>query len=275
MNLTKTLLTIATVFMLNGCIVISATPQANVHIKKELTLDAQSLTALDVETGAGSLTIIGEAGLTEIIVKADIYTTSKDGEYYDLSLDNSGSTAYLVAKNKRHSDYWSVSSSNAHIDIEIIVPQHLLLEVDDGSGGILIKGINADVSVKDGSGELVVSEIKGNLTINDGSGRIEVTKVVGNVGIDDGSGEMNLTDITGHIEIEDGSGAISVNHVEGNIHLDDGSGDLTVSNTSGMVIIEDGSGDIDVNDIGGLKVVESGSGGLSIKNVKGEFEIDS
>lgn len=275
MNFTKSLLALSTLTILNGCVVVASPLYADVHLTKELTLDAKSLSELEIEAGAGSLSIKGQAGLTEIHVKADIYTSSEDHDDYDFNLSESGSTAKLIAKGKNNSRFWSGDSHSAHIDLEVLVPQHLMLDIQDGSGDLLVKDVNSAVKINDGSGELIVHNIKGSVTINDGSGRLQVTEVVGDIDIDDGSGEMKLSDIQGHIKIEDGSGSITINNVEGNTHLDDGSGDLTVSHVSGMVTVDDGSGDIDVQDAGGLKILETGSGGLRIKNVKGEFEIDS
>lgn len=275
MTFTKSIIALSTFTLLSGCVVVASPTHADVHLTKNFTLDAQSLTELEVEAGAGSLSIKGQAGLTEIQVKAEIYTSSEDHDNYELTLSDSGSTAYLIAQGKGHSGFWTGSSHSAHIDLEVLVPQHLMLDVQDGSGDTLIKDINAEVTIKDGSGEIIVHNVKGNLTIDDGSGRIQVSKVIGNVEIDDGSGEMKLSNIQGHVDIEDGSGSIEVINVEGNANLEDGSGDLTVSQVSGMVTVDDGSGDIDVQDAGGLKILETGSGGLRIKNVKGEFEIDS
>ncbi len=275
MNFTKSIIALSTLTMLSGCIVVAAPNSADVHLTKEFSLNAKSLNELEIEAGAGSLSIKGQAGLTEIQVKADIYTSSEDHENYELTLSDSGSTAYLVAKGKSHSGLFSGNYHSVHIDLEVRVPQEMMLDVHDGSGGLLIKDINNNVNIKDGSGELIVHNIKGDLTIDDGSGRIQVSKIVGNVEIDDGSGEMKLSNIKGHVDIDDGSGSIEVRNVEGNANLEDGSGDLTVSQVSGMVTVDDGSGDIDVQDTGGLKILETGSGGLRIKNVKGEFEIDS
>ncbi|MCJ8322115.1 MAG: hypothetical protein MJK12_20975 [Colwellia sp.] len=275
MNFPKSVLALSTLVILNGCVVIASPSYADVHLTKELTLDAKSLSELEIEAGAGSLSIKGMEGLTEIQVKAEIYTSSEDHNDYELTLSDSGSTGHLIAKRKDNSGFWSGNSHSAHIDLEVLVPQHLMLDIEDGSGDTLVKNMNSSVKIKDGSGELIIHNVTGNVTIDDGSGRIQVTEVVGNLDIEDGSGEIKVSDIKGHIEIDDGSGSITVKNVEGNTHIEDGSGDLTVSHVSGMVTVDDGSGDIDVQDAGGLKILETGSGGLRIKNVKGEFEIDS
>jgi len=257
MTFAKSIITLSTIALLSGCIVIATPSHADVHLQKELVLDAQTLKMLDISAGAGSLSIAGREGIDEITVKADIYTSSEE-KLYELALSGSGKTAYLVAHNSSHSASTRITWGNGHrIDLEVIVPNSMILDVTDGSGPINIHNISADVNVKDGSGELVIS------------------KITGDVNVEDGSGSIELVHIKGHVEIEDGSGSIEVIDVSGNTNIDDGSGDLTVRKVTGMVTIEDGSGDIDIENAGDLTILEAGSGRLRVKNVKGDFEIDS
>jgi hypothetical protein len=293
MNFTTSIVALSTLVILNGCIVIASPSHHSFNLTKELKLDAESLNELAVEAGAGSLSIKGQEGLTDIRVKAEISTSSEDNDHYQLTLTNSGSTAYLVAKYKGDSSHWSANTDSPQIDLTVLVPPRMLLDINDGSGDLLVKDMTNMVKIKDSSGDLIVDNVNGDLAIDDGSGRIEVSEVMGRVkivdgsgemklsdikgsiDIEDGSGEMRLSDIEGHIEIEDSSGSIHVMNVNGNISLDDGSGDLTVSHVSGMVTVVDGSGDIDVQDTGGLNILETGSGDLRINNINGELAIDN
>lgn len=294
MTFARSIIALSTIALLSGCIVIATPSQADVHLQKELTLDAQSLKTLNVDAGAGSLSIVGRDGIDEITVKADIYTSSDNDGSYELLLSDSGKTAYLVAHNSSQSGYSNISWGNGHrIDLEVIVPNSMMLDVTDGSGEMTINDINANVKVKDGSGTLTIENINGQLTVDDGSGpmnihninasldikdgsgELVISKVVGDVTIDDGSGSIELVNIKGHVDIEDGSGSIEVSDVSGNAKIDDGSGDLTVRKVTGVVTIDDGSGDIDIENAGGLTILETGSGSLRVKNVKGNFEIDS
>ena len=293
MNFTTSVIALSALVILNGCVVIASPSYDRFNLTKELKLDAKTLNKLAVEAGAGSLSIKGEEGLTAIRIKAEIYSASEENDHYELTLTNSGSTAYLVAKYKGGSGLWSANGHSLQIDLNVLVPPSMLLDIDDGSGDLVVKDMLSKVNIKDGSGDMFVDNVNGDLTIDDGSGRIKVSEVVGRVkindgsgemtlsdikgalAIEDGSGEMTLSDIEGHIDIEDSSGSIRVINVNGNISLDDGSGDLTVSHVSGLVTVSDGSGDIDVQDVGGLKIHETGSGGLRVNNINGEFVIDN
>lgn len=255
MNFTQSLIAFSLASLLSGCIVISTPLHADVHLEKELSLDVQQLSNLNIDSGDGSLTIIGKEGITQIVVQADIYTTYGRIDDYDFTLSASKNSATLVAKMNNTSGLWIGNSP--HMDIKVVVPKQLLLDINDGSGDILVSDINAAVTINDGSGDLSMNNILGNLTIIDGSG------------------ELSLNKITGDINIEDGSGDISVMDVMGNAIITDGSGDLMVHNISGVVSIDDGSGDIDIEHAGGLKILSAGSGGLRVKNISGDFDIDT
>jgi DUF4097 and DUF4098 domain-containing protein YvlB len=274
MKYTKIIAAMGLATLMSGCVVIASSPsRADFHIQKELSLDAGSLTALDIETGSGSLVIIGKSGLTEIKVTADIYTDKENTDNYELTLNESGQSGFLVAKNHSTSGFWIGSSPR--IDVVIHVPESMSLDIDDGSGNMDISDINAQVDIKDGSGGLMVKNIKGDTNINDGSGEIEVSQVNGNLSIIDGSGEINIDEIRGDLTIDDGSGTIYAKNIYGSADIEDGSGDLTVKKITGVVTIDDGSGSINIKDAGGLKILDSGSGGLKVSNVKGDYTIDS
>ena len=272
MKLAQTLLFITSATLLSGCIVVASPSHANYHSQQQLVINAQTLMALDVEAGAGSLVISGADNATEITVVADIYNAKDDADNYQLTLTESGENALLVAKIST-SGFWLGDSP--HIDIKVTMPSHMILNVDDGSGATNISAIAGAVTVKDGSGDLTMKDIKGELVVNDGSGSLYISEVIGNVTIVDGSGEIAISEIDGNLNIEDGSGDLIVKQISGNVYLTDGSGDITLRNIDGDATIDDGSGDIDVEQAGGLKILESGSGGLRVKKVKGGFEIDS
>ena len=268
MKLTQILLFIASVSFLSGCIVIAKTSHAKYHSQQTLKITADKLNALDVEAGAGALIIEGDEAATEISVVADIYTKNGDIDNVELSLIKAGKSANLVAKIDSNG-FWHGESPR--IDIKVIMPSHLMLNVDDGSGAININNIDAKVAVKDGSGELSIKNVKNDLKINDGSGGIYISGVIGNVKVIDGSGEISLNDLDGNLDIDDGSGSIFVNGVSGDVMIKDGSGELIVRSVNGFVTIDDGSGDIDIEQAGGLKIINSGSGDMRVNKVKGVF----
>lgn len=234
---------------LTGCIInVNAAGMPDLdHQQRELTLDSQDLQGLIAETGAGSLEIIGVEGLTQIKLVADIYSNkdSNDNKLI-LTLEKKANKAKLKADFEQS----GFNNYSPYIDLKLQVPANLALDIDDGSGAILISKMTADINVKDGSGELIING-GNNVSIDDGSGDIEVSKISGNLTIDDGSGAIKVTDIRGNIAIDDGSGNIEVANVQSPVTITDGSGDINVFNTKGLTILAAGSGDVKFNKIDG------------------------
>ncbi|MCS6179593.1 DUF4097 domain-containing protein [Shewanella baltica] len=231
---------------LTGCIInVNAAGMPDLdHQQRELTLDSQDLQGLIAETGAGSLEIIGVGGLTQIKLVADIY--SNDDSKVILTLEKKANKAKLKADFEQS----GFNNYSPYIDLKLQVPANLALDIDDGSGAILISKMTADINVKDGSGELIING-GNNVSIDDGSGDIEVSQINGNLTIDDGSGAIKVTDVRGNIAIDDGSGNIEVANVQSPVTITDGSGDINVFNTKGLTILAAGSGDVKFNKIDG------------------------
>ncbi|WP_413473269.1 hypothetical protein [Shewanella baltica] len=231
---------------LTGCIInVNAAGMPDLdHQQRELTLDSQDLQGLIAETGAGSLEIIGVEGLTQIKLVADIY--SNDDSKVILTLEKKANKAKLKADFEQS----GFNNYSPYIDLKLQVPANLALDIDDGSGAILISKMTADINVKDGSGELIING-GNNVSIDDGSGDIEVSQINGNLTIDDGSGAIKVTDVRGNIAIDDGSGNIEVANVQSPVTITDGSGDINIFNTKGLTILAAGSGDVKFNKIDG------------------------
>lgn len=204
------------------------------------TLDSNDIGKLTLDVGAGSLGVIGsEDNDTRIQVRAQACADSRSQlEELDVLHERRGD-AWVIRTDipELHFSIFSLLGGNysARIDIDVMVPAGMLLEIDDGSG---------DINVRDFQGEL---------RIEDGSGDIQISNVTGPVRIDDGSGDMELRNIDGSVEIEDGSGDIEIDGVGGDVVIeDDGSGDIDVRDVRGDFIARDtGSGDVNFRDIAG------------------------
>lgn len=205
---------------------------------RDLSLDANGISQLTINAGAGSMDVTGVKGLDKINVKATIVVPGKDEDdaarviekRIRLSLDKNAGDANLEA--------WFESGlisfgSSPYIALEVSVPQGMAVSIDDGSGSIDIV------------------DLAGDLTIDDGSGSIDI-KNVADVRIDDGSGSIDLVSAAGDVSIVDGSGSISVKHVQGSVTIDDGSGSIEVTDIdSDLIIVDDGSGSLRFSDIRG------------------------
>jgi len=247
----------ALVFIMLG--VASAGASFAFETTKTLSLPAQGVLRLDIRAGAGSLTVTGRDGLAAIEVKAEVVAPDvrdKDMEEYirdrvELTLEKRGDVAVLVGRIRDNGRPFHFGE-NSRIDLTVTVPKTMALDIDDGSGGMVVEDLAAAVRIEDGSGGM------------------RVVRVAGNVRIDDGSGEVVVERVEGNLEIEDGSGGVEISDVTGDVTIDDGSGEVLVRRVGGIVTVDDGSGGIDIEDVEkDVRLINTGSGGVDVSGVKG------
>lgn len=209
---------------------------------KTLSLAAEGITQLEIDSGAGFLKVQGVEGLKAIEVKAEILARGVDEkdmkkfieDHIKLTLENKGGRAVLVSEVKERLFF---SFHDVQIDLTVNIPEKMDLNVDDGSGRIEISSIAGNLNIEDGSGGIQVEDIQGDVEINDGSGEIEVKEITGNVSIEDGSGSMTVLNVGGNVTVDDGSGSIDVDGVGKDLILKDtGSGSVNHRNVKGRVI---------------------------------------
>jgi DUF4097 and DUF4098 domain-containing protein YvlB len=239
---------------------------------RQATLDATGATTLRVEAKAGSLKIRGSSGLSEVRVDGKACARDKDVlEEIELRTNRSGDILHIVVEIPdiewtRHSPY---------LDLEIEVPENLLLIVEDGSGSVTIEGVRG-LELEDGSGDILVRQIAEGVEIEDGSGELQISEIGGTVRIDDGSGSLEIQHVAGKVTIEDGSGEITVRDTEAGLEIiEDGSGSIELEHIGGDVLIrEDGSGSIWAEYVDGdFTVQRDGSGGVHVNHVEGHVQI--
>ncbi|MFT4941567.1 MAG: hypothetical protein ACI88A_004637 [Paraglaciecola sp.] len=238
----------------------------NLLSEKTLSLQADTLQAILMDTGAGDMKIVGDTNTDTIKVSASIFGQELDEDEYQLSLEKKGDQAVLYAHiTQEH-------HNNERIDLKISLPATLKLEVRDRSGDIQIESMQGGVSINDSSGDIDLSNITGGLEIDDTSGDISANTVVGDITINDRSGDINLITVEGDTIIHDRSGDIRANTLSGNLDIEDSSGDIRVKTVSGVVTVEDSSGSIYVNGAQDFVLVADGSGDVDLDNILSRSE---
>jgi DUF4097 and DUF4098 domain-containing protein YvlB len=166
-----------------------------------------------------------------------------------LALEKRGSDAVLQADVKKS----FLKEIEAKINLTVKLPTMLPVNIDDGSGAI------------------IVTNLSGGLHLKDGSGSIDIVNMRGMIKVADGSGSIEIQDARGNVEIQDGSGLIHVKLINGNVSITDGSGHMTIQDINGNVTVTDGSGSIDIQGVTqDVFINEAGSGALNIDGVKGK-----
>ncbi len=230
-------ISIVLIIMFTASLVYAA---ANDYVEiRDLDLSAAGVDVLEIEAGAGSLTIQGEPGLSNIGVSATIEVPGRDEDKAKsivesdlvLTLEKSGQGAEL----KSYFNYHGRGDSPL-VHIKVQVPEDLQLDIEDGSGSMSITGVSGDIKVDDSSGSIKMNSVGGNVVIDDSSGSIDVEKVGANLEIRDSSGSIKVQSVGGSVTVDDGSGSINVRDVEHDlIIIDDGSGSLKMTNIRGKV----------------------------------------
>jgi hypothetical protein len=209
--------------------------------KRELSLNADGVEALQIEAGAGSLDVTGAPGATKIVVAALIRVPDADAdkarqiisEDLVLSLGRDGRNAELKGyfRNSRR-----LLGNSPGVDLEVRVPEGMSLDIEDGSGSVEVRNVRGDIELTDGSGSIRMSDVGGTLRVRDGSGSIAIQDAGGDIEIVDGSGSINVARVQGNVTIEDGSGSMDISDVSGNLSIpEDGSGSVDYSGISGRV----------------------------------------
>ena len=227
---------------------------------KHLEIPIRDVKTLQIICAAGSLEIYGVDRTDRINVTATVkisgITRKETAGFMErhvrLSLNKQSQKAILESVFKDESRM----KADAKIDLIVRIPKQLAVQIDDGSGPIL------------------VSDLDGDLTITDGSGSISVRDIQGNIKVEDGSGKLHINDISGNLDVKDGSGSILVDQVKGNARLVDSSGKMTIMDIEGNLTIRDGSGGIEIMNVTqNVLIKEAGSGILEIDGVKGNVTI--
>ena len=227
---------------------------------RNLEMPAAGLNRMNIQCGAGGLTVQGIEGAEYIKVAAMIESEGADKEKFQLLVDK------LIQLNLKRKYDDARLTSNAEIppltDIETRI--HLTVQLP----------VNMNVRIVDGSGAIEISNIVGNLFIDDDSGAIDAANITGRILIKDGSGNIDIQDVQGRVEIIDGSGQINVQYVSGDVVINDASGGIEVNDIGGSVIVSDGSGNIDIYRVArNVFIREAGSGLLEIDGVQGKITI--
>lgn len=254
----------------SGCLTPGSAYGQRSTAERSATLAVDGASELSVTAGAGDLVIEARESATEVQIKGTARARREsDLDGIQIRTDRDGDRLVVVTE---------IPNGNNQLDLTIVLPKGLTLEVDDGSGDAEIRGISgAFLEVNDGSGNLDIRNIEADTEVDDGSGNLELRSITGTVEVEDGSGDVFIAAVTGTVTIEeDGSGNITLTDVASDVRIeDDGSGDIDIRDVGGSVRIEeDGSGNITVSDVGGDFIVrDDGSGDIRYDNVAGRVDI--
>lgn len=229
--------------------------------ERVLDIDAQGLSLVKLDTGAGDLDVVGVAGLERIEVRGKA-CVGEESSLSGLQLfqQREGTTASISTRIPDGGYTGFLFGSHyAYIDVHVRMPAALKLELRDSSGDLEVAGLQAGLDLGDSSGDIVLHDLAGTVTVADSSGDIDVRRVTGILRIDsDSSGDIAIADVKGDASVrEDSSGDIAFRDVSGRAEVGrDSSGDIEFDTIGGDASVgADGSGDIRATQVGGDFIV--------------------
>jgi hypothetical protein len=167
-----------------------------------------------------------------------------------------------------------------HIDLVITVPEGCDIQVNNGSGKIVVQGVSGRIDLRTGSGSIEMGELRGQIALKTGSGSISGVEIQGQIALKTGSGNIELEQATmqGNSCIKTGSGSINVVGAldpHGSYEMVTGSGTVHLtlpSYSSFRLNASTGSGGV-LNDFGNVESGAQPRAQLRIKTGSGTIHV--
>ncbi len=219
--------------------------------KRNVAAPSAGVTRIVIIGRAGWLHINGRRGAAQVTAIGTACASSRDRlSETKLVLSRSGSELRIEAVTDRE------MFGSSKLDFDVVVPDNVPLEVEDGSGDLTIDNVGP-AEVRDGSGDMTVRNVGGNLSVHDGSGGMTLENIAGDVRITDGSGGIEVRGAGSVDIVNDGSGSVDIHNVKRNVHIG-----------------SKGSGSVDVSDVGGdFRIGNKGSGSVRWARVAGHVDV--
>lgn len=230
------------------------------HERIEQTFDVGSAPNLKIDNFAGSVTVhAGERGEIHVVA---VKRASGFGSLDRIKVEMSEREGGVVIRTHKSSPL-----SNASVQIEVTAPPDTRLDLHTGAGSTEVRGLHSDVQVDTGSGSVVLDDISGEIDAHSGAGSIQVYEAEGTLTLDTGSGSIKLNGVSGEIDAHSGSGSMEAHRASGRVELDTGSGSIDYEGSlQGDCRFESGAGSITLRlpaDLDMEVELDTGSGTIS------------
>jgi hypothetical protein len=243
---TKAILTLG---LIGGFFAISASAEP---FTREVTreFDAQPGQKLTIDVGSSEIEVrAGDSSkvVVEVLMSVKSGSEAKAEEIFDNTmLEFSEDVSGILVKTgtlKKKAKSWFGTKRSKLPDIKIIAtcPPEFDLNLDTGSGSIVIDGISGKLRLDTGSGSITGSNLGGSVSADTGSGTVNIQNLVGNLIADTGSGGISVDGLDGNFSGDTGSGSIKASGQISGFSADTGSGRIDIETSVNLT--EDSSAD--------------------------------
>lgn len=243
---------------------------------RDLALDLDGVKTVMFEVGPHELRVDASASPTGRISGRACASSAERLDALTVTQQRDGER--LRVRLSREDRGWGLGIGNryAYLSLEAGLPEHVLVQLDVGSGDAWLTGAAA-ASADVGSGDVDIRRTRGRVTVKVGSGDIDIDEAGALKVLSVGSGDIEARNVRGDTEVGSiGSGDFTLRRATGNVAIDSiGSGDAGLADIGGSVRVGSvGSGDLDVQGVGGNLTVSSvGSGDVSHGGVRGTVDV--
>lgn len=246
-------------------------------VEKSLEHSLKNINKILIFNGVGNVKITAKKNIDIVDVKYFVHM--KGSEKQINNHIEHDMTIYAKANKKKltlkfgYGKKVKKSQKKAKVDIELIVPHHIFIDLRSNDGDIDITGLTKGGRIIDKKGDIRLTNVQGAFTINDGSGDILAKGGNGKLKINDTKGDVSVNNHEGSIVINDKSGAIILNNTDGKIKIVDGSGNISIKKNVGFVKLTDKKGEINITDNQGNIKIKSTAGPLKLININGNVTL--
>ncbi|RKD32562.1 DUF4097 family beta strand repeat protein [Thermohalobacter berrensis] len=141
--------------------------------------------------------------------------------------------------------------ANIRVNLSILVPKDLEIDVKNRHGNVIVEGIKGPVNVVNEHGEIKTKLIENNVNIINAHGDIKIENINGNVKVENEHGNIEVDKVSQDLIVKNQFGSIEINQVEGNANITNSHDKINVKNVKGKTEIDSKFSEVEVSNVGG------------------------
>jgi len=247
-------------------IVFSAYSMGGADMSDKLNFEYSGIEKIEI---SGALFDINIEGKDMSNVTGKIETSNED---YMLYHKKDGNTLAIWFERP----WWAVFSFPGTHMLTLKVPESTSIHIDNSSGKVDVKNINAeDVVIKASSGKIIAENIKAEQKYGTSSGNIVVKTVSAKneISIKASSGDIQITDSIADLKVRTSSGKIFIKDSNSKKAITSSSGAISISSSNGTIEGRSSSGKQTYKIINGDIKANASSGSIIIEDTNGSLEL--
>lgn len=235
---------------------------------------SQGITRVVLENLKGNLSLKGEeTSEVKLSGRKSIRAFNKgDAERADqqsvVKLDRQGDLLIVRAEEPRNSRMLSVS-----IDLDLVVPKGVSIEIRGRSGDLSIEDIDGGVEVSSGRGDVRLNRIGKDVKVESSrSGLVRATNVKGGVDLQGRGSEVQIENIQGEVKVNgEFSGTLEFRALAKSLHFTSNRSDMRIEQIPGSVVLD--LGEVKMDNVIGPVRFTTGSRDIEINDVTNSLEL--